>query len=441
VARRFAFTLDRKGTLTPIHPLITEPVINRIGAIGVSPEGVTYLEAVIMGAATDAPVTLGLAGSASYHVANGERFVGFFPWKDGGVLTLRSDAATREIGTPSPQHKARFHLLGTKQRPVPKIPADVVHGDELAAYPDGRVLLVAAERPPKDDPMNVGPAFVLDFGSSGVDTPKRIALPTAEVSQTFVSAGRSPSELVVYETGNPSKKPSLSVLEGDAFVEIPLALDVLLPIMSLSRGDDGSLWLTTGYYGGNGWVRGGLYRVTIAGRHADVVRVRLPACEPISRCAELEPFEVLALSSDDVWLTASRGGTASELELLHTQASPAPAGVYVLDYDLLEREAWAEVVPPAYSAGCQSPLLVLGPASSLEEARVLEASRALGDFPANGAVRGRLGGERYWAIESWSLEGTKYRTAAGALAAWKKHIPSAQLVCASILVERTVALR
>lgn len=83
---------------------------------------------------------------------------------------------------------------------------------------------------------------------------------------------------------------------------------------------------------------------TSRGRRA----IHLPPCAQPAGCEELQPFEVLAVSSNDVWLTASRGGTASELELLHTQAT-APASVYILDYDTLEREAWAEVPPPAYT--------------------------------------------------------------------------------------------
>jgi hypothetical protein len=170
------------------------------------------------------------------------------------------------------------------------------------------------------------------------------------------------------------------------------------------------------------------------------VRIRAQACDP-APCAELEPQEVVAITATDVWLTASRGGSRSELELLHTQPATGPAGVYVLDDELLEREAWSEVPPAAYYPTCQSVLLVLGPTHALEEARVLEVSRKLGDFPSDKAVRGRLGGEQVWALESLYLEDSKYKTVTGALAAWKKQIPSAKLVCARVLVDRTITLK
>jgi len=435
VAGRFPFTLDPTGALTPMRSLITEPMLNGIGAIGAAPEGVTYVEGVIFGSGTDDSITIGLAGSASYHVVNGERFVGFFPWTDGAILTIRSEGAAHAISV----HKGRFAALGgPKSKRVPTIPAATRHADEFAAYPDGRVLLVAADGLYRGWDGQEDRAFVLDFAGSGVEKPKRMALPGGnDVYNTYLDAGRSLAELVIYQrrfAKFSSENPKLMILEGESFIEVPLGLD--LPVASLSRGDDGSLWLTTGYWDGS--VPGSLYRVTIAGRHAELVKIPVPA----------NPQQVVAISATDVWLTASESGHPEKSKLLHTQAAVGPRGVFVHDNDFSERDAWSEVAPPPSRSGlpgCPPTTLILGNANDLNEVRVLDVIKKLGDFAAS-LLRGRLGGETVWAIESWesgetrSGVETKFKTNAALLRELKKFLPSAHFVCALVRVDRTVPL-
>lgn len=432
----FVLGLDPNGALEPVRALVTRGV-QRIGTLGATPDGVTYIESIeFVSSVTAQPRTLGVAGPAIYEVVAGERFTGFFPWREGSVLTLRSTAASPDV-TFQPtisMHKARFEAFGkNKPTKLPILPPKTMIADQFAAYPDGRVLLVAAESHGFADQDANTNAYVLDFGPSADTAPKRLELPKVDVSKAFVSAGRTADEMLVYERPWTAAPPLLAKLEGERFVRIEL--DLPLPIHDVSRGDDGSLWITTGYHeGGVGFHHGSLYRVTIAGTRATATRVVLPPCEPISLCEELEAYEVVARSQDDVWITASQGKMAEEDDrLLHTQAI-SPKSVATLDTGRLRREAWAETPPAPYSEKCETPLILLGRVDDMDASRIADADRALADYPKRPA-RGRLGGERVWAVELPDYEDAKYKTKPASVAAWKKQIPAAKLVCAEILVE------
>lgn len=82
-------------------------------------------------------------------------------------------------------HKSRFEVLGgAKSKAVPQVPAAFVHRDQFAAYPDGRVFVVAAAR--TSNAMEPGPALLLDFGPSGVGVPTYLHLRRADLSKAFV---------------------------------------------------------------------------------------------------------------------------------------------------------------------------------------------------------------------------------------------------------------
>ena len=289
----------------------------------------------------------------------------------------RAHPAPRRCSTTSScrsGYKARFDVSAVRSRRRPKVPAAFVHADQFAAYSDGRVLLVAAERPPPDDPMTPGPAFVLDFGASGVEAPKRIELPRVKLSRSYVSAGRSLDDLIVYERGDPPTEARLLVLEGDAFVPIPLVLDMPLPSRPLA-GDDGKPMEHHGYYGRGAATPPALPRHLTGKRPPR--RIRLPPASSLA-CAELEPQEGSRYGERSVAYASP--AAAPRARVLTPQSSVGTAGVYISN--TTASSATPGPSPLRLRAGCD-PVLSPRLASTLDEASVLEAARTLGDVPEN----------------------------------------------------------
>jgi hypothetical protein len=442
--------LEPSGAVSPLQQLALER-INEVGVVTTSPRGAMLVENVMwFDSASARSAMFEVTELSARAITSNERYTAFQAWKDGAKIAIRSDAPTPKVTTfPTlVLHKASFEAQDAKGAKVksPAIPAGLAHADDFAAYPSGRLLLLAGPKP-KEMPGESPAAALHDYGPKGDDAPKPIALPgDPDLGVTHLDRGRSEDELLVYTTGTYGRTaPYLAKLDAAHAKAIAIETGLDMPILSLSRGEDGSLWIVTGYFvGGEGFKFGKLYSAKIAGERATLTPVPLPSCASIPKlkklsgaCSELTPLGVVARNERDVWVIATLGASTTDNVLLHTQAPPA--SVATVDVEQVQREAWATTPAPPFKTGCETPVVVLGEDAPDMESRVAAAVRETAVAPAPEAARARLGGKDVWVVElTWDLAETKYKTPAGALALFKKTFTGAALVCARPLLKKTL---
>lgn len=434
--------LSPTGAVLPWKRVSTD-IDGWIGAIGMMPDGVVGLEAIRLpgiDGSLGIPNAWEAAGSALREVSSSERRVGYFPWKDGSVLVLRSNTVQWSVTKPIPlmTHKTHFEVLapnGKVAPAAPKLPDHVVHADRFMAYPDGRVFLFAEPRKTYADggavpDIDNAAIYPLD-GSAPIPTPgfdaRDVLIPGDDMLLAKVSVR--------------SGAPMLAKIDLAARKTVNIAVEAsgeLMPLLEISRGDDGEIWLITGTFTPDKTTYGGLYRGRIDGSHLAVTRVALPPA-PDSNGKEFDPVSVVAHGANDVWVIARDDVPNPDRPryLLHLQPKP-PATVTKLDDEEIVDEAWAEKPPEPYDdVRCRNALLVLGDGDAITEAQITAAAAKHKQGNPSEARRGVLGGNDVWALQ---FEPGRGNAPLDEAKVWKRDFPKAKLYCARILTKQKLPI-
>ena len=428
----YAFVLSPDGSVAPLEPNSTHHAeihdgtgwdIGRIA--GVWPNAV-YVEMAIAGGRSETVIESFLLDVEKKTLAP-KRFNGHLAfartWSDGRLLGWTGESSS--VMGPFAVRRGRFELLAGPRPPAmpvwPKKAASIA-GD-FVAYESGRIFALAG--------LEVGEGewernHIWDFADGVHAKPVKL-----RGEARALARGRNEREALVVGTLGEKRLAYLARFDGSEWAEVKLPFEEV-PI-SLSTGDDGSVWIVSGEpgWGDRPSQPSRLWR-------ADFPELRF---ERVPVDPWLVMTSVMARNASDVWLVAATGQELRTSLLLHTQA---PKEVEEFGFsDDPQRVMLSKKEPPPYFAGCVVPFVMLGREEDVSEQEVIALRASLKDWPYNDdGVLVRVQSGKVYGFELHTSVDSKtparYRTPAATVATVKAKHPAAKLVCTRGLLEKSL---
>lgn len=343
-------------------------------------------------------------------------------WSDGRLLGWIAESSS--VMGPFPTRSGRFSVISGPAAPsipvLPKKAGPAEYG--IVAYESGHIFVLAG--------LDVGDhdwdrSYVWEIAGTG--RPKPVKLEDG-LELVAIDRGRNEKETLVVGKIGSKDRAFLARFDGNAWARVPVPFTDAPSSMSI--GDDGSVWITTGHphYGGKEPSK--LWR-------ADFPDLRF---ESVPMDPSLVISKVKARNASDVWLVASSGDLDREA-LFHTQKAKPDAGD--LGGEDPQRAALSKKDPPPFYPGCNVPFILLGREEDVKEDEVKKLVASLVDWPGmDSGILVQVKSGKVWGLEI-SHERTqggpaRYQSPTATFAFVKTKFPSAKLVCTRAKIEKSL---